>query len=107
MSLLIKNGRIITATDDYFADVYVEGGTVQQIGKNLTVKADTVVDASGRLVIPGGIDAHTHMDMPFGGTMSSDDFDTGTVAAAFGGTTTLVDYAIQTRGKSAFEGLDT
>ncbi|MBI1946034.1 MAG: dihydropyrimidinase [Deltaproteobacteria bacterium] len=106
MSLLIKNGRVITATDDYFADVFVDGGTVKQIGKDLAVKAETVLDATGKLVIPGGIDPHTHMDMPFGGTFSSDDFDTGTVAAAFGGTTTIIDYAIQTRGKSALEGLD-
>lgn len=106
MSVLIKNGRIVTASDDYFADVYIEGETVKQIGKDLLVKADTVLDATGKLVIPGGIDPHTHMDMPFGGTTSSDDFDTGTVAAAFGGTTTIIDFAIQTKGKSTLEGLD-
>jgi dihydropyrimidinase len=106
MSVLIQNGRVVTATDDYFADVYIEGETIKQIGKDLQVKADTVIDAKGKLVIPGGIDPHTHMDMPFGGTTSSDDFDTGTVAAAFGGTTTIIDFAIQTKGKSTLEGLD-
>jgi dihydropyrimidinase len=107
MSLLIKNGRIITATDDYFADVYVDGETIGMIGKDLKVEADKVIDAKGRYVIPGGIDAHTHMDIPFGGTNSSDDFDTGTKAAAFGGTTTIIDFAIQTKGESCFKGLET
>ncbi|MCC7074800.1 MAG: dihydropyrimidinase [Deltaproteobacteria bacterium] len=107
MSLLIKNGRIITATDDYVADVFVDGERVTHIGPALRQQADTVIDATDKLVIPGGIDAHTHMDMPFGGTKSSDDFDTGTVAAACGGTTTIVDYAIQSRGQSALAGLDT
>ncbi len=107
MSLLIKNGRVITATDDYFADVYVDGETISMIGKDLKVEADKVIDAKGRYVIPGGIDAHTHMDIPFGGTNSSDDFDTGTKAAAFGGTTTIIDFAIQTKGESCFKGLET
>jgi dihydropyrimidinase len=107
MSLLIKNGRVITATDDYFADVYVEGETVKQIGRDLGVKADKVIDAQNKLVIPGGIDPHTHMDMPFGGTTSADDFETGTIAAAFGGTTTIVDFAIQSKGESTLKGLDT
>ena len=86
MNVLIKGGRVVTAVDDYLADVFIEGETISQIGRNLAVQADTVIDATGKLVIPGGIDPHTHMDMPFGGTTSSDDFDTGTVAAAFGGT---------------------
>jgi dihydropyrimidinase len=105
--VLIKNGRIITATDDYYADIYIENEIVTQIGLNLAVEADEVIDAKDRYVIPGGIDSHTHMDIPFGGTVSSDDFDTGTKAAAFGGTTTIVDFAIQTQGESCFKGLDT
>ena len=107
MSVLIKNGRIVTATDDYYADVFIEGERVSLIGKDLKVNADKVIDAKDRLVIPGGIDAHTHMDLPFGGTSSNDDFDTGTKAAAHGGTTTIVDFAVQTKGKSTIEGLDT
>ena len=107
MSLLIKNGRIITAVDDYQADVFVEDDTVTMIGKNLNMEADRTIDAAGRYVIPGGIDPHTHLDMPFGGTTSADDFETGTRAAAFGGTTTLIDFAIQTRGQSTLAALET
>jgi dihydropyrimidinase len=107
MSILIKGGRVVTAADDYFADVFIDGEKVSMIGKDLDVKADQVIDAKGKLVIPGGIDPHTHMNMPFGGTYSNDDFDTGTLAAAFGGTTTIVDFAIQTKGESTFKGLDT
>ncbi|MBK8169529.1 MAG: dihydropyrimidinase [Sandaracinaceae bacterium] len=106
MSLLIKGGRVVTATDDYFADVLVEGEKVTQIGATLDVRADRVIDAKGKLVIPGGIDAHTHMDMPFGGTTSADDFESGTIAAAHGGTTTIVDFAIQSKGESTLKGLD-
>ncbi|MEZ4257217.1 MAG: dihydropyrimidinase [Polyangiales bacterium] len=106
-SVLIKNGRIVTAVDDYFADVYVEGEKVAMIGKDLKVQADKVIDAKGKLVLPGGIDPHTHMDMPFGGTTSADDFESGTIAAAHGGTTTIVDFAIQTKGESTIKGLDT
>ena len=106
MSILITNGRVVTATDDYYADVYIEGETVKQIGKDLAVNADETLDAKGKLVIPGGIDPHTHLDMPFGGTVSADDFETGTIAAAHGGTTTLVDFAIQTKGESTLAGLE-
>lgn len=106
MSVLIRNGRVVTSVDDYYADVYIEGETVTQIGRNLQVRADKVIDATGKLVIPGGIDPHTHLDMPFGGTTSADDFDSGTKAAAHGGTTTLIDFAIQTKGHSTIEGLD-
>src|SRR5438132_1365228 len=98
MSVLIKNGRIITATDDYVADMLIDVEIVSAIGKNLLMKADRTIDASNRLVIPGGIDPHVHMELPFGGTISSDDFKTGTIAAAFGGTTTIIDFAIQSRG---------
>lgn len=107
MSLLIKNGRVVTAVDDYHADIFVDGETITLIGKNLDLEADEVIDASGKLVIPGGIDPHTHMDMPFGGTYSADNFETGTRAAAHGGTTTIIDFAIQTKGHSTFEALDT
>ncbi len=107
MSILIKNGRIVTAADDYVADIFIEGEKISTIGKNLAVKADEVIDATGKLVIPGGIDPHTHFDMPFGGTNSADDFESGTLAAAFGGTTTVVDFAIQTKGESTLKGLDT
>src|SRR5215212_3006693 len=98
MSILIKNGRVITAVDDFVADVFIEGETVSAIGKNLPMKADRTIDASGKLVIPGAIDPHVHMELPFGGTVSSDDLETGTRAAAFGGTTTIIDFAIQYQG---------
>jgi len=107
MSTLIKNGRIITAEQDYIADIFIEKEQITTIGKNLKLKADTVIDAKGKYVIPGGIDVHTHLDMPFGGTTSSDDFETGTKAAAFGGTTSLIDFAIQPKGGSLREGLET
>jgi len=107
MSLLIKNGRVITAVDDYLADIFIEKETVSVIGKKLEMQADTIIDASGKYVIPGGIDPHTHLDMPFGGTTSADDFESGTKAAAYGGTTTIIDFAIQKRGGSTLEGLDT
>ena len=107
MKTLIKNGRIVTAVDDYRADILIEDGTVSLIGKTLDIEADKVIDASGKLVIPGGIDPHTHMDLPFGGTSSSDDFFTGTRAAAFGGTTTIIDFAVQNKGESMLKGVDT
>ncbi len=107
MKTLIKNGRIITAVDDYHADILIEDERVSVIGARLEMEADKVIDASDMLVIPGGIDPHTHMDMPFGGTTSADDFRTGTEAAAFGGTTTIIDFAIQTKGDSILKALDT
>jgi len=107
MSTLIKNGRIITADKDYVADIYIENEKVALIGENLKNDADKVIDAKDNYVIPGGIDVHTHLDMPFGGTTSSDDFETGTKAAAFGGTTSLIDFAIQPKGGSMREGLET
>ena len=106
MSLLIKNGRIITAGQDYTADIFIEKDKIKTIGLSLDIPADKIIDAKGKYVIPGGIDVHTHLDMPFGGTTSSDDFETGTIAAAFGGTTSLIDFAIQPKGKSMREGLD-
>jgi len=106
MSFLLKNGRIITAEHDYTADVFIEKDKISTIGQSLKVQADTTIDATGKYVIPGGIDVHTHLDMPFGGTVSSDDFETGTRAAAFGGTTCLIDFAIQTKGQKMREALD-
>ena len=94
MTVLIRNGRIVTAVDDYYADVLIDGEKIVQIGKNLAVEADRIFDATDRLVIPGGVDAHTHFDLPFGGTNSADDFNTGTKAAAWGGTTTCIDFAV-------------
>ncbi len=107
MKTLIRNGHVVTATDDYHADILIVDGVIEQIGKTLLVEADREIDAAGLLVMPGGIDAHTHFDMPFGGTTSSDDFLTGTRAAAFGGTTTIVDFAIQQRGHSVQEAFET
>src|SRR5580693_7592171 len=100
MSTLIKNAHIITATDDYHADIFIDGETISAIGKNLPMQADKTIDAAGKLTIPGAIDPHTHMELPFGGTVSSDDFTTGTIAAAFGGTTSIIDFAIQYKGKT-------
>ncbi len=107
MKTLIKNGRVVTAVDDYYGDILVDGEFISLIGKSLDLAADKVIDAKDKLVIPGGIDAHTHMDMPFGGTTSADDFRTGTLAAAHGGTTTIIDFAIQAKGTSIVDALDT
>ncbi|MDT4969732.1 MAG: dihydropyrimidinase [Acidobacteriota bacterium] len=107
MKTIIRNGRIITAVDDYKADILIDGETVSIIGAKLEMEADLVIDAAGKLVIPGGIDPHTHMELPFGGTQASDDFRTGTIAAAHGGTTTIIDFAVQTKGQSLISGLDT
>src|SRR6266550_1308540 len=98
MSVLIKGGRIVTAADDYVGDVYIENGTVTLIGESLDVAADKTIDAAGKYVIPGAIDPHTHIEMFFGGTTTCDDFTSGTVAAAFGGTTSLVDFCMQAPG---------
>ncbi len=107
MSILIKNGTIVTASDRYVGDVFVEGERITTIGTALTMPADRVIDATGKYVLPGGIDVHTHMDMPFGGTTSADDFESGTIAAAFGGTTTIVDFAIQYRGERLHHAFET
>ncbi|HMJ48349.1 MAG TPA: dihydropyrimidinase [Ferruginibacter sp.] len=106
MSILIKKGRVITATDDYTADIFIEGETVAAIGKNLSINADTVIDATGKLVMPGGIDPHVHLDMPFMGTYSSDNYETGTRAALFGGTTMVIDFILQKQGNSLHAALE-
>jgi dihydropyrimidinase len=100
MRILIKNGLIVTASDLYQGDVLVEGDRITTIGTSLDVQADRVIDATDRYVLPGGIDCHTHLDMPFGGTTSADDFESGTIAAAHGGTTSIVDFAIQYKGQT-------
>jgi dihydropyrimidinase len=108
MRTLISNGTIVTAEGSYPADVLIDGETIAQIGAGLvgSATADETIDAAGRYVIPGGIDVHTHMELPFGGTFAKDTFETGTRAAAFGGTTTIVDFAVQSRGQSLRAGLD-
>ena len=106
MSILIRNGRIVTASEDYVADIYIEGETVHSIGKNLQVQADQTIDASGNVVLPGGIDPHVHLQMPFMGTWSSDSYETGTLAALHGGTTMVIDFVLQTQGKSLQHALD-
>jgi dihydropyrimidinase len=105
---IIRNGTIVTATDTYAADIGINGGKISVVAAQLPIEnAGRVIDAAGRLVIPGGIDVHTHLDMPFGGTTSADDFETGTTAAAFGGTTTLIDFAIQYKGQTLRQAFDT
>ena len=100
MSVLIKNGHVVTAASDYIADIYVEDEQIVAIGKNLPYKADKVINARNKLVFPGGIDPHVHLDMPFMGTSSSDDYESGTRAALYGGTTMVIDFILQTQGKS-------
>src|SRR6266852_2496663 len=105
---VITNGTVVTATDTYKADVAIEGGRVVALGASLPREnATRLIDATGKYVFPGGIDVHTHLDMPFGGTTSADDFETGTRAAAFGGTTTLIDFAIQYKGQTLRTAFDT
>jgi dihydropyrimidinase len=109
MRTLISNGTVVTADGSYEADVLIDGERIAQIGSGLTgsgVTADETIDARGKWVIPGAIDVHTHMELPFGGTSAKDTFETGTRAAAFGGTTSIVDFAVQSKGKSLRDGLD-
>ncbi len=106
MRTLIKNGTIVTASNTCRADILIENEIITALEAEAIVAADKVVDASGKLVFPGAIDVHTHLEMPFGGTVTADDFTSGTIAAAAGGTTCIVDYAIQTPGKSLQEALE-
>ncbi len=105
MSVLIKGGRVITATDDHVADVFIEGERISRVGESLDVTADRVIDAAGKYVLPGAVDPHTHLEMPWRGKTTVDDFYHGHVAAAFGGTTTHVDFCIQGKGQSFGEAL--
>jgi dihydropyrimidinase len=106
MSVLIRNGRIITAADDYVADIFIGNDQISLIGESLDVDADHIIDASEKYVLPGGVDVHTHMDTYFGGTTTADNHYDGTVSGAFGGTTTIVDFAVQYPGQGFMEGLD-
>src|SRR5579862_7243654 len=107
MSVLIKNGRVVTAADNYVADVYIEDERVSQIGESLELSADRTIDATGKYVLPGAVDPHTHLEMPWRGKTTVDDFYHGHVAAAFGGTTTHVDFCIQSKGETFGEALET
>ena len=106
MSVLIKGGRVITAADDYVADIYIEGERISLIGESLDVSADRTVDAAGKYVLPGAVDPHTHLEMPWRGETTIDDFESGQTAAAFGGTTTHVDFCIQAKGQTFGEALE-
>src|SRR6267142_5877604 len=108
LDTIIANGLVVTATDTYQSDVAINNGRITAIGQSLPRENTTkIIDAAGKYVFPGGIDVHTHLDMPFGGTTSADDFETGTRAAAFGGTTTLIDFAIQYKGQTLRTAFDT
>jgi dihydropyrimidinase len=98
MRILIKGGRVITATDDTVGDVLIDGERIALIGSSLDIGADRTIDAAGKYVLPGCVDPHTHLDMPFGGTVTIDDVESGQTAAAFGGTTCHVDFVIQPQG---------
>src|SRR5688572_2067779 len=106
MRTLIKGGTIVNADATTTADVLVDGERITLIGADLEVQADRTVDATGKWVNPCAIDVHTHMELPFGGTFAKDTFETGTRAAAFGGTTTIIDFAVQSKGSSLRDGLD-
>ncbi|PLT35432.1 dihydropyrimidinase [Bacillus sp. V5-8f] len=107
MRKLIKNGTIVTAADTYSADILIENEKITAIGANLNFEGAEVIDASGFYVFPGGIDPHTHLEMPFGGTVTKDDFETGTIAAAFGGTTTVIDFCLTEKGKPLKSAIET
>ncbi|REJ05750.1 dihydropyrimidinase [Halobacillus trueperi] len=106
MKKIIKNGTIVTAADTYKADILIENEKIALIGQDLTDPAAEVVDAEGNYIFPGGIDPHTHLEMPFGGTVSKDDFETGTIAAAHGGTTTVIDFCLTDKGKLLQNSID-
>jgi dihydropyrimidinase len=107
MKKIIKNGSIVTATDTFQGEILIQDGKITQIGVNLSALGAEVIDAKGCLVFPGGIDPHTHLDMPFGGTVTKDDFESGTIAAAFGGTTTVIDFCLTNKGESLKNAIQT
>lgn len=107
MAKCIRNGTIVTATDRYQADILIDNGIIHQIGRGLDAGEAEIIDAEGLLVFPGGVDPHTHLDMPFGGTVTADDFETGTIAAAFGGTTTVIDFCLTQKGVPLSQSIDT
>ena len=111
MKTLITGGTVVTAIDTMDADVLIDGEKVVAIASpgshDWTDAADTIIDATGKFVVPGGVDPHTHMQLPFGGTYAADSFETGSRAAAWGGTTTIVDFAVQVKGESLIDGFDT
>ena len=107
MKKIIKNGVVVTATDTYKADIEINDGIITRIGQNLHADDAEVIDAKGSYVFPGGIDPHTHLDMPFGGTVTKDDFESGTKAAAFGGTTTIIDFCLTSKGVPLKEAVHT
>ncbi|WGG47626.1 dihydropyrimidinase [Rossellomorea sp. DA94] len=107
MEKIIQNGTIVTATDTYKADILIQDGKIATIGKGFDPGEAEVIDASGKFIFPGGVDPHTHLEMPFGGTVSKDDFETGTIAAAFGGTTTLIDFCLTNKGETLQSAIDT
>ncbi len=106
MSVLLKNGLVVTASGSYKADVFVEGDKIKSVGTELSVKADETVEASGKYILPGAIDPHTHLEMPFMGATSADDWKTGSIAAACGGTTTIIDFNLQGKGESLRDAVD-
>ena len=113
MTTLIRNGTVVSATGSSKQDVLIDGETIvallapgsTALGVDLAATAERVIDATGKYVIPGGVDGHTHMEMPFGGTKASDTFETGTRAAAWGGTTTIVDFVVQAQGQRVMDTL--
>ncbi|MDQ6419341.1 dihydropyrimidinase [Paenibacillus sp. LHD-117] len=107
MKKLIRNGQIVTAADTYVGDVLIENGVIAMIGASLQAEDAEIIDATGCYVFPGGVDPHTHLDMPFGGTVTRDDFESGTIAAAYGGTTTIIDFCLTAKGRPLSESVQT